>query len=66
MPREKHHADAGTKANPSSTSTRSKPKKGEHFQCQQCGMEVQVNQDCGCADPNKVHFECCGQELQRA
>ena len=54
------------KMNPSGQATRSKPKKGEHYRCAQCGMEVQVNQDCNCKEPNKVHFECCGKELQRA
>lgn len=41
------------------------PKKGEHFRCQKCGMEVAVSADCRCKDPDQVHFQCCGQELQK-
>jgi hypothetical protein len=41
------------------------PKKGERFRCEKCGMEVQVNVDCGCDQPDMVHFHCCGQELQK-
>lgn len=40
------------------------PKKGERFRCEKCGMEVQVTVDCGCNQPNMVHFHCCGQELK--
>jgi len=55
-----------TTSQPAGAATRHNPKKGEHYRCAQCGMEVQVNRDCGCGEPNKVHFECCGKELQRA
>jgi len=41
------------------------PKKGAHFRCAKCGMEVEVTADCRCQDPNMVHFHCCGQELQK-
>jgi hypothetical protein len=41
------------------------PKKGEHFRCGNCGMEVKVTADCHCDQPNMVHFHCCGQELQK-
>jgi hypothetical protein len=40
------------------------PKKGERFRCETCGMEIQVTVDCNCQDPDHVHFQCCGQELQ--
>jgi len=43
-----------------------RPKKGERFRCAKCGMEVQVTADCRCQEPSKVHFHCCGQELQKA
>lgn len=43
----------------------SNPKKGEHFRCQQCGMEVQVTNECKCNDPNHVRFECCGQQMRK-
>jgi len=42
-----------------------RPKKGERYRCQECGMEVQVTANCGCKDPSHVHFHCCGQELQK-
>jgi hypothetical protein len=55
------------KGNPTGAhSERPRPQKGEHYRCGVCGMEVQVNKECHCPDPNKVHFECCGKELQRA
>ena len=44
---------------------RSRPQKGEHYRCETCGMEVQVNKECHCSEPTKVHFQCCGKELQR-
>jgi hypothetical protein len=28
-------------------------------------MALEVTADCGCKDPSKVHFHCCGQELQK-
>ena len=42
------------------------PKKGEHYRCPKCGMEVEVTSDCRCQAPAHVHFHCCGQELQKA
>lgn len=42
------------------------PKKGEHFQCAKCGMAVEVTADCRCDQPEMVHFQCCGQEMQKA
>ena len=41
------------------------PKKGDRFRCAKCGMALEVTADCGCKDPSKVHFHCCGQELQK-
>jgi hypothetical protein len=48
-----------------SSADRHNPKKGEHFRCGQCGMEIEVSKDCHCNKPESVHFECCGKELQR-
>jgi hypothetical protein len=42
------------------------PKKGERYRCGKCGMEVQVTADCRCNESSKVHFHCCGEELQKA
>ena len=42
-----------------------RPKKGERFRCAKCSMELEVTADCGCEEPSKVHFHCCGQELQK-
>jgi hypothetical protein len=39
------------------------PKKGERFRCSNCGMEIQVTQDCKCEGQGCAHFECCGQEM---
>jgi len=41
------------------------PKKGDRFRCQNCGMEVKITADCGCAEGEHVHFHCCGQELTK-
>jgi hypothetical protein len=42
------------------------PKKGERYRCEKCGMEIQVTADCRCKESSKVHFHCCGQELNKA
>ncbi len=42
------------------------PKKGDRYRCAKCGMALQVTTDCACKDASKVHFHCCGQELQKA
>jgi hypothetical protein len=42
------------------------PRQGERFRCSRCGMELEVTKDCGCSDPNGVHFHCCNQEMDRA
>ena len=39
------------------------PKQGETYRCEQCGMELEITQDCACSDPAMVHLECCGQEM---
>lgn len=41
------------------------PKTGDRYRCEKCGMEVRVTADCHCNDPSRVHFHCCGQELQK-
>lgn len=41
------------------------PKKGDHFRCKSCGMELEVTTACGCKEPGHVHFHCCGQEMQK-
>ena len=43
----------------------STPKKGERYKCSQCGMEIEVTTDCGCQEPDHVHLECCGRELEK-
>jgi hypothetical protein len=43
-----------------------RPRKGDRFRCQACGMEIQVTADCRCAEGEHVHFHCCGEELQKA
>ena len=49
----------------SGTMERHMPKKGERYRCTQCGMEIQVNRDCGCKNDDQLHFQCCGQELSK-
>lgn len=41
----------------------SPPRKGERFECQRCGMEIEVIADCHCKEGEHAHFECCGQEM---
>ena len=41
------------------------PKKGDVFQCEKCGMSLQVTKDCGCNGAEHVHFECCGQSMKQ-
>ena len=56
----------GAGHSPGGTTNRNNPKKGEHYRCGQCGMEIEVSKDCHTNKPESVHFECCGKELQRA
>jgi hypothetical protein len=42
------------------------PKVGDRFRCRVCGMAIEVTADCRCQEPDQVHFECCGRELQKA
>lgn len=41
------------------------PKKGQTYRCSTCGMELKITRDCGCQEPDHVHFHCCGKELVR-
>ena len=41
------------------------PKKGDHFRCQECGMELEITTACKCNDPEHVHFQCCGQDMAK-
>jgi hypothetical protein len=41
------------------------PRRGDHYRCQSCGMEFEVTVDCGCANPEHVHFECCDRDMAR-
>lgn len=40
------------------------PKRGDRFQCDRCGMEIQVNSDCHCHE-GEAHFLCCGEPMQK-
>jgi hypothetical protein len=42
------------------------PKRGDTYHCDMCGTELEITADCGCSDPQAVHFQCCGQEMARA
>ena len=42
-----------------------RPRKGDRFRFAKCGMALEVTVGCGCEEPSKVHFHCCGQELQK-
>ena len=62
-------AEAGSGRPPTKAADKKKdapPKKGDHYRCQKCGMEVHVTSDCRCQGPGHAHFHCCGQELQKA
>ena len=39
------------------------PKQGDSYHCEQCGMELEITQSCGCDDADMVRLECCGQEM---
>ena len=41
------------------------PRQGEQYRCDRCGMEIQVTADCRCQDDAHMHFQCCGQELNK-
>jgi hypothetical protein len=41
-----------------------RPRKGDKFRCEGCGMQIQVTADCKC-DDDHAHFRCCGQEMTR-
>jgi hypothetical protein len=40
------------------------PRKGDHFRCDRCGMEVEVQSDCQCHDEPE-HFQCCGAPMHK-
>jgi hypothetical protein len=40
------------------------PQAGEMFRCQQCGMELEITQDCRCAQ-GTPRLECCGRPLKK-
>lgn len=44
----------------------STPKKGDTFRCSSCGMTISITTECKCQHPENVHFQCCGQDLQKA
>jgi hypothetical protein len=54
-----------TTEKPSKSTTAAVPKQGEHFRCQRCGMELEITNGCKCMDPGGVHFQCCGQEMNK-
>ncbi|HLJ94070.1 MAG TPA: hypothetical protein VKU02_12860 [Gemmataceae bacterium] len=41
-----------------------RPRKGENYRCESCGMQLQVTADCKC-DEDDAHFRCCGQEMKK-
>ncbi|HZZ80842.1 MAG TPA: hypothetical protein VFE62_20235 [Gemmataceae bacterium] len=41
------------------------PKKGEHYRCEKCGMEMEVTADCK-EQGHHARLECCGQPLTRS
>jgi hypothetical protein len=41
------------------------PKQGDHFRCEECGMEIAVTTGCKCADGKNVQFQCCGQNMAK-
>jgi hypothetical protein len=42
------------------------PKQGEKFRCNSCGMELTITKECPCPDTERVHFHCCGREMEKA
>ena len=42
------------------------PQKGDHFRCENCGMELEITTACQCNDPEHVELRCCGQEMTKA
>jgi hypothetical protein len=40
------------------------PKNGDVYQCEGCGMEIEITADCGCEEGPR--FECRGQPMSRA
>ncbi|HEV3136459.1 MAG TPA: hypothetical protein VGZ26_01120 [Pirellulales bacterium] len=65
MTRGKHRDTERTVRAADETEAVDTPKKGDIFRCEECGMELEITADCGCADADAVHFQCCGQEMMR-
>jgi hypothetical protein len=42
-----------------------RPRTGEHFRCEVCGMEVEITAGCTC-QVDHPHLECCGQSMAKA
>ena len=42
------------------------PRRGDHYRCRQCGMEIEVTTGCKCSNPDHVQFRCCGHEMAKA
>jgi hypothetical protein len=56
-------AKAMTKAGEQAESSL-RPKRGDQFRCEACGMQLQVTADCQCED-EPAHFRCCGQDMEK-
>jgi len=54
-----------TKAARTTTKPRRTPKSGDRFRCHECGMELEITADCHCDQPDHVHLQCCGQEMEK-
>jgi hypothetical protein len=40
------------------------PRRGDHYRCDTCGMQIEVKSDCGCHDEAE-HFRCCGRPMNK-
>lgn len=47
------------------TEIAAKPKQGEVYHCEKCGMKLQITENCRC-DEGCPEFLCCGQALIKA
>ena len=51
------------------TEVADRPKKGDQYRCDECGMEIEVTADCGAMNHHDAehgpHFTSCGQEMAR-
>lgn len=46
------------------THTEDLPQTGQKYRCEQCGMELEITQDCRCQH-GEPRLECCGQPLTK-